>query len=336
MIYGHGDDLYQYDKIHINFSSNVKPGGMDRGLKKHLENSVSDCSSYPEPRAKELELCIEQAYHLPPGSALVTNGAVEAFYLLAAWKQGCNSLIYYPSFSEYEDACHRYNHKLEFVSNTELQDKVVYGQHLVWLCNPNNPDGKIFRPDTLQAVVEYNKGTLFVIDEAYIDFVEEDVSMIKWLSAYKNLIIIRSLTKRFVIPGLRLGYLLAAPDIVAQLEKLIIPWRINILAQKAGMYCLKEGCKDGFDLATILKESKRLQNEINKVDGFSVVFSDTTFFLVKSRWKASEVKSKLIDKYGILIRDASNFRGLTDEHFRVACQTPSQNNELIKAFRKWR
>ena len=336
MIYGHGDDLYQYDKVHINFSSNVKPGGLDHGLKKYLEDSVSDCSSYPEPRAKELELYIEQLYHLPQGSALVTNGAVEAFYIIAAWKQGSSSLIYYPSFSEYEDACDRYNHKLDFVSNTKLQDKMVYGQQLVWLCNPNNPDGKIFRTDILQMILQHNKDTLFIIDEAYVDFVEGDVSMIKWLSENKNLIIIRSLTKRFVLPGLRLGYLLAAPEIVTQLEKFIIPWRINILAQKAGLYCLKGECKENFDLSEMLTESKRLQSEIDQIDGFSVLFSDTTFFLVQSQWKSSDIKKNLVHKYGILIRDASNFRGLSDYHFRVASQMPQQNNELIKALKAWK
>ena len=133
MIYGHGDDLYKYDNIRLNFSSNVRPGGMDAGLKEHLQDCLEDNCFYPEPRAKELEGLIEQKFHLPQGSVMATNGAVEAFYLIAQWKQHCKSLVYTPSFSEYEDACRIYNHKIEFKSNTEVLETSDYNEDLVWL-----------------------------------------------------------------------------------------------------------------------------------------------------------------------------------------------------------
>ena len=334
MIYGHGDDLYLHNNVKINFSSNVKPGGIGDGLKQHLKNSISDCIAYPEPKAKELELCIEEKFGLQQRSVLVTNGAVEAFYMIAAWKKKRHSLVFYPSFSEYEDACAMYRHRLDFAENTELLRKTEYTQDVVWLCNPNNPDGKVFDPGFLKEIIECNKNTLFVLDEAYVDFVEENISLVESLNHHKNLIIIRSLTKRFVIPGLRLGYMMAAPEIIKELEKMIIPWRINMLAQKAGLHCLNN--LDDFDLPKLLKESKRLQNEINRIDGFSVEASNTSFFLVKSKWKAAELKKVLAKKHGMLIRDASNFRGLGEYHFRIASQLPHQNNELIKALGQWK
>jgi len=331
MIYGHGDDHYKYDNISINFSSNVCPGGMNLGLKSYLINCLEDSCSYPEPRAKELEQLIEWENQLPQGSVLATNGAVEAFYLIAAWKKNCRSLVYIPAFSEYEDACRTNKHLLEFRSNTEVATTLNYTQEVVWLCNPNNPDGKVFNRDFLQNVINQNKKTLFVIDEAYIDFIEEDISLINVITKCKNLIITRSLTKRYAIPGLRIGYVVADPEIISELEKNIIPWRINLLAQKAGLYCLSGEYKDDFNLPVLIEESKRLQNEIGKVNGFLVQQSNTTFFLVKTSCKASELKEELARKYGILIRDASNFRGLSDYHFRISSQSSYENDKLLKA-----
>lgn len=333
MIYGHGDDLYKYANIRLNFSSNVRPGGMSAGLKQHLGNCLNDCNSYPEPRPRELEQLVEEQNKLPQGSVLATNGAVEAFYLIAQWKQNGQSLIYTPAFSEYEDACLAYNHRINFSSNTKVVNTFDYAQELVWLCNPNNPDGKVFNRDFLKTVIQRNANTLFVIDEAYVDFVEEDISLIKLIAECKNLIITRSLTKRFAIPGLRIGYLVAAPEIITELEKKLIPWRINQLAQKAGLFCLSEEKTDEFRLQESLAESKRLQKEIDKIEGFAVWKSASTFFLVKAPFKASVLKEELANNYGILIRDASNFRGLNDYHFRVSSQLPHPNKQLIKALK---
>lgn len=336
MIYGHGDDIYKYKDIRINFSSNVRPGGMDSGLKTHLQNCLDNSMSYPEPRAKELELLIEQKNNLPEGTVLATNGAVEAFYLIAQWKQNCKSVVYVPSFSEYEDACSTYNHNIDFRSNKEVSSTFKYDQELVWLCNPNNPDGKVFNRDFLKTIIRKNKKSLFVIDEAYVDFVEEDISVLNLIPECKNLIVIRSLTKRFAIPGLRIGYLAAAPEIIVELGKKIIPWRINLLAQRAGMYCLAKENQDGFNLTTLIAESKRLQREIAEINGFTVLNSNTSFFLVKAPCKASKLKEELATKHGLLIRDASNFRGLSEYHFRISCQLPNENNELIKVLKAWK
>jgi threonine-phosphate decarboxylase len=335
MIYGHGDDLYRYNNIKFNFSSNVQPGGMSAGLMAYLKEKIADCSSYPEPKANDLERLIESKNNLPKGSVLVTNGAVEAFYLVAAWKRKHRSLIFIPSFSEYEDACCLNNHTLEFKSNAEFSKTDFNPYDLVWICNPNNPDGKIYKPNELKNNIKRYTNTFFIIDEAYIDFIKQDISLLNLVHECKNLMIIRSLTKRFSIPGLRLGYIMAAPDVISELEKGIIPWRINLLAQKAGLYCLSNEHSDNFNLNGMLEESERLQKEINKVKGFSVKPSDTTFFLVKSQSKASEMKNILAEKYGILIRDASNFKGLSENHFRISSQFPEQNNELIKALKEW-
>lgn len=336
MIYGHGDDSFNYADIRLNFSSNVSPYGINYQLLAHLKKSAENLNAYPEPLANTLATRIENQNGFPLGTVLVTNGAVEAFYLLASLFEKKKSLIYVPSFSEYKDACEMYSHDVEFSDNEcYTEDKSTHFD-TIWICNPNNPDGKIFDAQMLIKRVVQNPRTVFIVDEAYVDFVDASISVVSRVPYLPNLVVVRSLTKRFAIPGLRLGYLVASPVIVNKLKEKLMPWRINTLAMEAGMFCLSDGYSDNFDLNSLLAESNRLQAEISRIDGFLVYPSKTSFFLVKSTNKSSLLKNELAEKYGILIRDASNFRGLSDKHFRISTQLYENNNYLIQALKAWR
>ncbi|MCG6190294.1 threonine-phosphate decarboxylase [Maribellus maritimus] len=335
MIHGHGDDTYNFKTIRINFSSNVNPQGINPGLQEHLKSCINKLDAYPEPLAENLARRIEQQKNLVPGSVLITNGAVEAFYLLASLFQNKKSLIYTPSFSEYEDACKMYSHNIEFCSNSLFSEKDEKQFDIVWICNPNNPDGKIFDKEIIKEKIQRNPGTLFVLDEAYIEFLNKDISLENEAANFQNLVVVRSLTKRFSIPGLRLGYLVCTPQLISKLKEKLMPWRINTLALEAGLYCFSKEYTDKFNVAEILAESQRFQIEIAKIKGFEVVPSKTSFFLVKAPENADEIKKQLAEKYGILIRDASNFRGLSEFHFRLSTQSIDKNNELIKVLITW-
>lgn len=335
MIHGHGDDTYQYKNIRYNFSSNVNPLGMNAGLVGHLQKSIGLSGRYPEPLAADLAKIIENKKELPAGSVLVTNGAVEAFYLVASLFPNGKSLIYTPAFAEYEDACFLHKHSMEFCDNANYPSEKEKDADVVWICNPNNPDGKVFDTEIIKKQIAQKPQTLYVVDEAYVEFLQEPVSLIKGASLLPNLVVVRSLTKRFSIPGLRLGYLVASVEFINKLKSLLMPWRINSLALGAGEYCFSENYSDDFDLSKLLEESQRIQKEINQMDGFEVLPSQTSFFLVKGRMKAVELKKYLAENAGILIRDASNFRGLTPFHFRISTQIPEVNNHLLKALKSW-
>lgn len=335
MIYGHGDDSYNFDDIRINFSSNVNPLGINEGLKAHLNSCLNRLGSYPEPLANCLARTIEQQKELSMGSVLITNGAVEAIYLLASLFQKKKSLIYTPSFSEYEDACRMYNHDIIFCSNLQFPKKIGSDIDIVWICNPNNPDGSVFNKEILKEQITQHSNTLFIIDEAYADFINDDISLIKEATQLPNLVVIRSLTKRFAIPALRLGYLVCAPKIMGKVKQMLMPWRINELAIEAGLYCSSEKYVDSFSLAEFLLESQRFQYEINQLNNFEVIPSPSSFFLVESNIPATTIKTELIKHHGILIRDASNFRGLSPYHFRLSTQSAGANNKLITILKTW-
>ncbi len=335
MIYGHGDDRYNFPDIRMNFSSNVNPAGINCGLQAHLKSRIENLNTYPEPLAETLTVRIGERKGFPQGSVLITNGAVEAFYLIAALYKKKKALIYTPSFSEYEDACNMYRHSIEFCNNELFPKKTEKHVDTVWICNPNNPDGKIFDIQTLKEQISENRETLFVLDEAYAEFTDEPASLENEAPFLPNLIVVRSLTKRFSVPGLRLGYLVCSPAIKRKLREKLMPWRINTLALEAGMYCFSEEFSDNFHPGEWLEESRRLQTEIGKIEGFSVIPSRTVFFLVKGPLKAVLLKKELAEKSGILIRDASNFRGLSENHFRISCQSPMENTYLIETLKKW-
>ncbi len=335
MIYGHGDDYFNFNGIRANFSSNVNPSGINSGLQAYMKACIEKLNVYPEPLAETLAALIEQRKGLPEGSVLVTNGAVEAFYLLASVSEKKKSLIYTPSFSEYEDACKMYGHSIVFRGNDSFPEELKTDFDSIWICNPNNPDGKIFDSRTIEKQASGNPGTLFVVDEAYAEFTDKVISLEKAAPFLPNMVIVRSLTKRFSIPGLRLGYLVCSPPGIKKLQKKLMPWRINTLALEAGKYCFSDHYSDNFNLRGLLDESRRLQTAINKIEGFSACPSQTSFFLVKGPVKASVLKRELAEKSGILIRDASNFRGLSKNHFRISTQLTEENNRLTEALMTW-
>lgn len=335
MIHGHGDDTYNFPQTRINFSSNVNPQGVNPGLQAHLKSCVEKLDAYPEPLAENLAVQIGQQKGLPAGSVLVTNGAVEAFYLLASLYQKKKSLIYTPSFSEYEGACRMYGQLIEFCDNAFFSREIEQHFDMVWICNPNNPDGKIYDVTILKnRILEYPE-TLFILDEAYAEFVDKSISLEKEAPFLPNLVVVRSLTKRFSIPGLRLGYLVCDSELMQKLKEKLMPWRINSLALEAGLYCFSNEYSDNFQLTEVLTESRRFQSEIAIIEGFEVYPSETSFFLVKGPVNAAELKKELVVKYGILIRDATNFRGLSKFHFRLSTQVPAKNNALIEVLRIW-
>lgn len=337
MIQGHGDDIFNYPDIKINFSSNVNPLGTSQELLEHLKKQASCISSYPKPLAENLAGQIADFRNLHKESVLVTHGAVEALYLIASLLSKKRSLIFVPSFSEYEDACKSFQHKIDFCLNENgFVNQSLSDYDAVWLANPNNPDGKIYDVDQLKNIIQEHKTTTFIIDEAYLDFTLDEPSLAHEIINLSNLVVICSLTKRFSVPGIRLGYLVTHPQRIEQITQNLMPWRINALAIECGLFCLSEHFNDDFNIKKIVNESKRVQREINNLPGFNVLPSETLFFLVEASLKASELKQELAFKNKLLIRDASNFRGLSDNHFRVSIRNPEQNEVLINALKEWK
>jgi len=207
---------------------------------------------------------------------------------------------------------------------------------LLWFGNPNNPDGHIFNFHEINAALENHPNTLLIIDEAYADFINDFQSIVTLTKTHKNLIVVRSLTKCCAIPGLRLGYIVTSKHLAEKLAQFQQPWSVNALAQEAGKFLIGQMTEQPLCTQIIRKLSSDLQKAINRIDGFRVIPSKAPYFLIEmDAGKAAELKQFLLSKHGLLIRDASNFRGLNEQFFRVSACSEKDNQLLIKGLYDW-
>ncbi|AVM53431.1 L-threonine O-3-phosphate decarboxylase [Bacteroides zoogleoformans] len=349
MIEGHGDDSYKYSRpITVNFSSNIYGKADLSALKAHLCDCIrgidarlpADClSSYPEPEPYTLEARLAARHNLPADSVCVTNGATEAIYLIAQTFRGTHTAVLQPTFSEYADACRMHVHRVVSLyqlpagkERYRLPEKV----RMLWLCNPNNPTGSVVEKERLVKLVEQNPQVCFIIDQSYEHFTLKSLFSPAEAMVWPNVLLLHSMTKRYAVPGLRLGYVTGASNLLHRLRTHRMPWSVNRIAIEAGLY-LSEHDIDNFpDITSYLQETARLHAALEDVGGLEVWPTETHFMLIRLRsGKACALKDYLAGEHGILIRDASNFEGLDECFFRIATQTREENDLLVKAIRLW-
>lgn len=333
MLHGHGDDAYQFQhKPLINFSSNVSPFGINQGLMKHLQAKVIDIDHYPEPDAGTLCSQLE-AFH-QKGKVLVTNGATAAFYHIARAFKGEKSIIFAPAFAEYADACQAAGLEVKQLDGDLGNKAFTLGKELVFLGNPNNPDGKLLAAHKILAFAAKNQQALIVVDEAYMDFAVSNESVVLHLEEQRNLIVVKSLTKTFAVPGIRLGYILAASEVIYGIKEKMEPWSVNALALHAGSYIFSDYQQLLPDYELLQQWKAEFVQTLSQLEELEILPSSTHYFLVKLKvGQASDLKKFLVEKYSILIRDASNFEGLNEKYFRLAVQVPKNNQLLIAAIK---
>lgn len=338
MLFGHGDDFYNsQNEVKINFSSNVWHGANLEKLQEHLNSQFDKLTRYPEPDAASVKRLLARRYEIKEENIVVTNGSITAFYLLAQTWKNAKSIIAVPSFSEYEDACRLHGHEISFFSTGEDLSEVSFeGQDFCWLCNPNNPDGKLIHRIELLRMIAANPQTTFIIDQAYVSFTTEEMLKPSDIKNNPNLILVQSISKAYNIPGLRVGYIVACPEKIEEISKYIIPWSINAIAIEASKYILIHPAQFTLPIRKWQRETADFIYQLTKLDGLEVLPTATTFFLVRLRkGTAADLKQYLWDNYNILIRDASNFRGLDETYIRLSTQTKNENEQLIEAIREW-
>lgn len=333
MIHGHGDDIYSYSvAIKHNFSSNVYEGSDNNWLRQFLQERWSVLHSYPEPNASSFVAQVAAKYNIATNTICATHGATDAIYLIAQAFRGSQTAIFVPTFAEYEDACTVNQHQLSFISDL---GEITEEYDLIWLCNPNNPTGKTHHFEQLLQLIDAYPQTTFVIDQTYRYFTKEKTLSYAAAVQRENLILVDSFTKRFALPDLRLGYFVACPSLIEHIQYYKQPWAVSQLAIEVGKYVM-EAAPYPLNLDRLLQETKRLQGALSEIAQIEVLATDTHFFLCKMKYgKASELKAYLVQKHGILIRDAANFRSLNDAFFRIATQQKEENNSLIVAIQSY-
>ena len=363
MIQGHGDDRYRFQRdIRADFSSNVYSHVDLEPLKAHLRARLDVIGRYPEPEPYTLEKALAVQLDIDPAAVCVTAGATEAIYLIAHAFAGSRSTIFQPTFSEYADACRLFQHSISewrgagdvllrehfSASETKHQSAVQRAircpvtpgmtkgkpgmTKMAWLCNPNNPTGTVIPKSALKTAIAGHLETIFVIDQSYGFFTREPLLTAAEAAGYPNVIQLHSMTKRYAMPGIRLGYVTASPALIEKIRAVRMPWSVNALAIEAGRYLVEHPDTAPIDLTALLAETQRLREALNAIPGVTAEPTQTHFFLCRlARGCAAELKQRLAEGYGLLIREASNFEGLDEHCFRIATQTPAENDQLVEA-----
>jgi len=334
----------------IDFSVNTNPLGLPKGLPDIISKSTDCVSRYPDPSSKPLKGKLAVLHGIELENITIGNGSIELIYLVPRAFKIKKALIITPTFSEYEFAVKSNGSRPVFFNTSKKEDfKIDCGKlaerlphhDALFLCNPNNPTGAILHSDDVLCLSRLSKKhkSLLILDEAFIEFTRESKRTAVILDAVKNesLVILRSLTKFFAIPGLRLGYAIGHKRIIGRLVKLQYPWNVNGPAQLAGEKVLADKVYMDRTQLFVAKERQYMFERLGSIKGLKVYPSSANFILCKLQsvpiYSSIELMRRLL-RDGIYIRACGNFRGLNDKFFRVAVRKRDDNNRLINSIEK--
>lgn len=333
----------------LDYSANINPLGLSDSVRQAILQSVEKVIHYPDAEATALKEAVSAFYDVPVAAITAGNGAVEMLYVLCHSIRPKKVLITAPAFSEYEQAARasgavvQYHYLSEddnFSIDTETMLRNLSGVDMVFIGNPNNPTGTLLLREQIERLLSaaLAKQIYVVVDESFLDFLPDDsqITCRPLLADCPNLVIIHSLTKFYAIPGLRLGFALANPELTRQLHNSKDPWNVNTLAQHAGVAALQDADyrQQSRDLVGVAKQE--LYRELLGINGMKPYLPAVNFILVnikESGFSARELRQQMLEQ-DILIRDCSNYPGLSAEYIRLAVKCPEHNRILLNTMRQ--
>ena len=274
-------------------------------------------SRYPDPDCTELRELVAEREGVSSSRVLFTNGTNEAVFLLSQVLRGSTGVLE-PSYSEYRRAFPNLR------GTFSLEEAGKFANFII--INPNNPTGKFL---ALSELIAANKETLFIIDEAYRDFLLFKAP--ERLCAFRNVVILRSLTKIYPLSGVRIGYVIAAEEVIVALRERQPSWSVNAVAQALALVFLRDEDFLGRTRAFYRENVPALAEGLRGA-GCEVMESDVHFFLVGVKDDEEAVRSLL--KKGLVVRHTRNFTGLEGKFFRAAARCREENERLIDAVRE--
>jgi threonine-phosphate decarboxylase len=341
-------ELGQRPEKIIDFSASINPLGISKRAERKLRESFAAIHHYPDSRCEALRETLAQFHGLEKDQILPGAGSTEFIYAIPRVLQITRVLIVRPAFSEYENALENYPmlnctiHYFEtqeedgFEINVEsLLFTLTQGYDALYLANPGNPTGILAdREGLLKILAQTEKEkTWFILDEAFIDFWEEG-SLKREVGRSSGLVILRSLTKFFSLPGLRVGYMLSNPEVIQEFSRHQEPWTVNALAQIAGVESLKDRGYITRTKKNTEVERHHLTQGLRSLPGLIPYPTKANYLLVQIHpsldLTAAELRARLIPR-GILIRDCSSFQPMGPYFLRIAVRSRKENNYLLEA-----
>ena len=349
----HGGNVYAWARERgrtltgvLDYSANINPLGLSERVREAITQSVEQVIHYPDVEAALLKTAISSYYQVDTAHITAGNGAVELLYVLAHSLRPKRVLIPVPAFCEYERAARAAGAHIEYAylspeNNFHLDVnwlcERLHGVDMVFIGNPSNPTGTLLTVSQLERLLFAAKQTkvIVVVDESFMDFIiaDEDHTCRPLLKKYDNLVILHSLTKFYAMPGLRLGFALTNPDLTARLHLAKDPWNVNCLAQTAGVAALNDVDYRQQSRGLLSVEKDLFYRQLAELPGLNVYPPSVNFILIGTTGTgvtAAVLREALLE-HKLLIRDCSNYPGLSPYFIRVAVKQPEQNRRLIRS-----
>ena len=351
MLNGHGGNIYETARrLGCNpadisdMSTNVNPLGPPPGLMPYLKDHLEAATVLPEVDSRNTAACFADFLQIDPRRILAGNGSTQFIYTVPQVFKTKKALIVGPTYSDYQDACRLYKIDPEFClarARNNFTPDLKYLENsiadtnadTVFICNPNNPTGALIAQNELARICCAYPDTNFIIDESYLSFVDQGDPQSMIFANLKNVVVLLSVSKIFKIPGLRIGFIVAPPEMIAGFRRFLPPWNMNSIAQNALDYLTANK-----PLIDVFKEEtsvffKEQRNEfvatMQNTQELKLYPGSTPFILaeLQAPLNAEHVCSCLATDR-ILIRNCANFNGLSDRFIRISLKSPEANRQL--------
>ena len=347
----HGGDWASFEKQYRykpqDFSANISPLGVPESVREALIRAAGEADRYPDPSCSGLRTAIAKAEQVSPERILCGNGAADLIWRIASVCRNGRALLPVPAFSEYRAALQANDCEMQtYLMREADQFRLTSGflpvleqfadsrpaseRGIVFLCNPGNPSGVTTDQELLLQILKIcaRKGILAVVDECFNDFLDDpDAHTLKSrLSEFPNLVILRAMTKMYAVAGVRIGYCFCADgELLAEIQNHGQPWSVSHLAQCAGAAAAADSVYRDSVRALIRTERKKMQTGLRAL-GCRVIPGEANYLLFHSDKALLPLREK-----GILIRDCSDYEGLSEGWYRTAVRTHEENRILLRA-----
>ena len=330
----------------LDFSENVHPFGAPAFLADRWPDLLDLVGSYPDPDGEPFRTAAANFHAIATNQVAAGNGAAEIFTWLARRYRGQQVVLIEPAFSEYRQTLEAEHVQVETIQlhpkngwqlTIENVRFAIPGCVALYICNPHNPTGVLLDIEMLreiaEACLEYD--CELVIDEAFVDFIGEEASFMPFLAEFPNVIIVRSMTKMYAIPGLRLGYVVSQAETIEQLKRGAAHWNVNALSAVIGAGCLEESDYRSMVIKAASEERMKMKQFLaaNKCRTSDSAVNFLSFQLPDPSRSAVFFTDLL--KAGIVLRHTESFRGMNGKWFRIGMKSTENMAKLREAIKEW-
>lgn len=351
-VYAASRDLGRGVRRLIDFSASINPLGPSPHVWRAISKARRLITHYPDPDCWELRQALARCWQRQPEEIAVGNGSTELIDVLPRALKIHHLAIVQPTFSEYARSMARAGGRVTTVSakRREQYAQPIEGLcHLlekrggssdpidgVLLCNPNSPTGQACTVEDLLrlAGIARRRGIWVIIDEAFADYCS-DRSFLSSAASWSRVVVLRSLTKFYALPGLRVGYAVAKPAVIEGLRRLMPPWSVNVMGQMAAVAAVNDSTYARKSVRFMARERERFGSMLAALPSCLVMPTYANYFLMElpRGWRSREMAEQLRVE-GLLVRDCSSVPGMNSRSIRLAVRSRSENDRLIQTLSK--